>query len=339
MRELRERARERMKPWCRVCPVCDGRVCSGEVPGMGGIGSGVSFRNNVSALAAHTLNMRVLHEASDPDTSLSLWGARYSLPVFSAPFGALATNLGGSMTDEEYTERLAAGCARAQTLAGVPDILDFTKYVPYMERLRPFARCIVPYIKPWRRDAVAARMDVATDLGCAICGMDVDAAGLPAMRKLNPPVTPKSPRELADMVSLAHERGMKFIVKGVMTVDEASIAADAGADAVLVSNHGGRVLDGTPGAAEVLPAIAEAVGGRVAVMVDGGIRTGADVLKVLALGATAALVCRPLATMIHGDGDNGVALYFANMREELAHAMRLTGCPDLASVDRRVLWK
>ena len=117
----------------------------------------------------------------------------------------------------------------------------------------------------------------------------------------------------------------------------AIIAADAGADAVLVSNHGGRVLDHTPGTAEALPAIADAVGKRVVVMLDGGIRSGADVLKALALGAHMTLICRPVMIAIHGDEENGLATYYAHIREELIQAMRLTGCADVASVTNRIL--
>jgi isopentenyl diphosphate isomerase/L-lactate dehydrogenase-like FMN-dependent dehydrogenase len=167
--------------------------------------------------------------------------------------------------------------------------------------------------------------------------MDVDAAGLTVLRRRGTPVSTQKPEELAEVIKLAHSRGIKFIVKGVMAVDEAVIAADAGADAVLVSNHGGRVLDHCPGTAEVLPAIADAVGGRVIVMVDGGVRTGADVLKVLALGAKLALICRPVVVAVHGDEQNGVVKYFAQLQDELSQAMRLTGCANLESITRRVL--
>jgi isopentenyl diphosphate isomerase/L-lactate dehydrogenase-like FMN-dependent dehydrogenase len=178
---------------------------------------------------------------------------------------------------------------------------------------------------------------MAVKAGISICGMDVDAAGLTVLRRRGTPVSTQKPEELAKVIKLAHALGIKFIVKGVMAVDEAVIAADAGADAVLVSNHGGRVLDHSPGTAEVLPAIAEAVGGRVIVMMDGGVRTGTDVLKALALGAKLTLVCRPVIVAVHGDEQSGVIKYFAQMQDELAQAMRLTGCADLASITRRVL--
>lgn len=337
VQEIRSAAREHIKSRCRVCAVCDGKVCAGEVPGMGGIGTGMSFRNNVSALAAWRLNMRVLHDANAPDTTLELWGRTLSLPVFAAPVGSVGTNLGSGMADEAYTALLIDGCVAAGTLAGIGDIPQSEKFGKYMAEVKGRGKFVVPFIKPWGRDQVVARMDMARNAGCDMCGMDVDAAGLPGLRNIATPVAVKTPDELAVLIDCAHERGMKFIVKGIMTVDEAEAAVEAGADAVLVSNHGGRVLDHTPGTVEVLPEIADAVGDRTVVLVDGGIRTGADVLKVLALGAKAALICRPVAVMAHGGGEDGVKTYFDALREELSQAMRLTGCKDLAAIDANVV--
>ena len=337
LQDIRNKARERVKTRCRVCPVCDGKACAGEVPGMGGIGSGMGFRNNVSALESWRLNMRVLHDANAPDTSLELWGRKLSLPVFAAPVGGVAVNLGSGMADDEFLGHLIPCCVAAKTLASTGDSPDIAVFGKFMARVQGRGKSVVPFIKPWAKDAVVARMDIAKDAGCDICGMDVDAAGLTILRNAATPVSVKTPDQLAQIIDCAHQRGMRFIVKGIMTVDEAQAAADAGADALIVSNHGGRVLDCTPGAAEVLPEIAETVGDQTVIMVDGGIRTGADVLKVLALGARVALIARPVGVILHGDGENGVPLYFAGIQDQLAQAMRLTGCRDLASIDANVV--
>ncbi len=337
MQEIRNKARERVKTKCRVCPVCDGKACAGEVPGMGGIGTGMSFRNNVTALAAYQLNMRVLHGANTPDTSLELWGRKLALPVFAAPVGTVGRNIGSGMADDEYAGHLINGCTAAGTLASTGDVPDIEGFSKFMVQVKGRGKSVVPFIKPWSRDAVAARLDLAVQAGCDICGMDVDAAGLSILRALAAPVAVKTAAQLAEIIALAHQRGIRFIVKGIMTIDEAYLAADAGADAVLVSNYGGRVLDYTPGTAEVLPEIAEAVGKQTIVMVDGGIRSGVNVLKCLALGAKVALICRPVAVMLHGDGEKGVPVYFAAIQDQLAQAMHLTGCKDLASVTEDVV--
>jgi 4-hydroxymandelate oxidase len=113
--------------------------------------------------------------------------------------------------------------------------------------------------------------------------------------------------ELAEIVQLAER---PFIVKGVMTVKGALKAKQAGAAAIVVSNHGGRVLDQCPATAEVLPEIAAALKGTgVKVLVDGGIRTGVDVFKALALGADGVLICRPFVTAVYGGGAEGEVLH------------------------------
>jgi hypothetical protein len=338
MQDVRNKARERVKSKCRVCPVCNGVACAGDVPGMGGIGAGLSFQNNVTALAKQRLLMRVLHGANEPDTTLELWGRKLALPALAAPAGSVAVNLGSGMSDADYSAFLIRGCRAAGTLASVGDGLDAATFEKNISTIGDDGAWVMAFIKPWAaREEIGMRLDLAVKAGISICGMDVDAAGLTVLRRRGTPVSTQTPEELAQVVKLAHARGIKFIVKGVMAVDEAVIAADAGADAVLVSNHGGRVLDHSPGTAEVLPAIADAVGGRVIVMMDGGVRTGADVLKALALGARLALICRPVIVAVHGDEQNGVIKYFAQIRDELAQAMRLTGCADLGAVSRRVL--
>ena len=338
MQEIRKQARERVKARCRVCPVCDGRACAGEVPGMGGIGSGASFMNNVSALRELRLNMRVLHGANEPDTRLTLWGRELTLPVMAAPIGSVGNNLGSDMSDPRYCEVVINGCHKAGTLAGIGDTAKPESLRQGLDQIKSLGRSVIPFIKPWSLDEVARRMDMVVEAGCDICGMDVDAAGLTLLRRLDAPVSTRTQAELAGFVKLAHDRGLKFIVKGIMAVDEARMAADVGADAVLVSNHGGRVLDCTPGTAEVLPAIAAAVGKDTIVLMDGGVRSGVDILKALALGAKAVLICRPVAIAGHGDEENGIPKYFAMLREELSQAMRLTGCADLASITDRILY-
>jgi len=338
MQDVRKKARERVKTRCKVCPVCNGVACAGDVPGMGGIGTGVSFQNNVTALAKYRLLMRVLHDANEPNTTMELWGRKLALPVLAAPVGSVAVNLGSDMSDADYARFLVQGCREVNTLASVGDGLDAATFEKNISAIGDGGASVIAFIKPWAaQEEISTRLEMAVKAGICICGMDVDAAGLTVLRRRGTPVSTQTPEGLARIVKLAHARGIKFIVKGVMTVDEAVLAADAGADAVLVSNHGGRVLDHCPGTAEMLPAIADAVGERVIVMMDGGVRTGVDVLKALALGAKLTLICRPVVVALHGDEQNGVAKYFAQIQDELAQAMRLTGCASLDAIRRGVL--
>jgi isopentenyl diphosphate isomerase/L-lactate dehydrogenase-like FMN-dependent dehydrogenase len=127
---------------------------------------------------------------------------------------------------------------------------------------------------------------------------------------------------------------LPLVVKGVLRVDDARRSVDAGAAAVIVSNHGGRQLDGVPATLDALPAIADAIGGRAEVYVDGGVRWGADVLKALALGARAVLIGRPVLWGLAVAGADGVRHILDILREELARAMALAGCPKLSAIDR-----
>jgi isopentenyl diphosphate isomerase/L-lactate dehydrogenase-like FMN-dependent dehydrogenase len=174
--------------------------------------------------------------------------------------------------------------------------------------------------------------------GCSVFGMDVDAAGLITLRQMGRPVSPKTVDELKKLIDMIHGWDAKFILKGVMTPDEAELAVQAGADAIIVSNHGGRVLDHTPGTAEALPDVAEQVHGKITILVDGGIRTGADVLKMLALGADGVLIGRPISVAAVGGLQEGVEKYLATIKAQLSGAMVLTGCKDIASIDTNVLF-
>ena len=338
---IKQLARERMKGHCRVCPQCDGKVCAGEVPGMGGLGTGSSFRANIVALARVKLAMRCLHTAAQPDTSTEILGLKLSLPLLAAPIGGVAFNMGDAsqnpVDEAAYAEAVICGSKQAGIIGcggdGVGSLITDCAFAA----IRKADGWGIPFIKPWEGDFLWNRLEAATATGCPVVGMDVDAAGLVTLRLQGRPVSPKSAEELAEIARFVHDRGAKFMIKGVMTVADARIAIDAGVDALVVSNHGGRVLDGTPGGADVLPGIAAAVGDRIPVLADGGVRSGTDVLKLLALGAKAVLIGRPFSVAAIGGQTDGVASYVADIKGQLTSAMALTGCADIASISSDIL--
>jgi isopentenyl diphosphate isomerase/L-lactate dehydrogenase-like FMN-dependent dehydrogenase len=129
-----------------------------------------------------------------------------------------------------------------------------------------------------------------------------------------------------------------LVVKGILTVEDARAAVREGADAIVVSNHGGRQLDDTPATADVLPQVVDAVGDSAEVLVDGGIRRGADILKAVALGASAALVARPYWWGLAAGGSRGVSAVIDVFRNELDMAMALAGRPTIESIDRGLVF-
>ena len=193
----------------------------------------------------------------------------------------------------------------------------------------------IAFIKPWENDAIISKMKLAEDAGVFALGVDVDACGLVTLSLHGKNVEPKT---LDKIKELKKATKLPFILKGLMTVDEAILAAEAGVDAIVVSNHGGRVLDCTPGAADVLPAIAKAVKGKTIILADGGVRTGVDVLKLIALGVDGVLIGRPFVTASFGGGTEGVEIYVNKIISELEATMRLTGCATIADIDERVIF-
>jgi L-lactate dehydrogenase (cytochrome) len=145
--------------------------------------------------------------------------------------------------------------------------------------------------------------------------------------QLDPSVSWQDVREMIELW------GRPFAIKGIMSADDARRAADIGATAVIVSNHGGRQLDGAAASIEVLPEIAKAVGTRIEVILDGGIRRGVHVLKALAFGAKACSIGRPYLYGLAAGGERGVKSALEILRTELVRAMQLSGCRDVASID------
>jgi len=131
--------------------------------------------------------------------------------------------------------------------------------------------------------------------------------------------------------------GGKLILKGILDAEDARIAADSGADALIVSNHGGRQLDGAPSSIRALPAIADAVGSRIEVWMDGGVRTGQDVLKAVALGARGTLIGRAFLYGLGAYGEAGVTKALELIRNELDLSMAFCGRTRIQDVDRSIL--
>jgi 4-hydroxymandelate oxidase len=136
----------------------------------------------------------------------------------------------------------------------------------------------------------------------------------------------------SDIAWIRERAPLPLLVKGIMTAEDARIALDHGVDGIVVSNHGGRQLDGVAAGVTVLPEVVDAVGGRVPVLLDGGVRRGTDVLKSLALGASAVLVGRPTAWALAAAGHEGVAAVLQILRDELDNAMTLAGVPSIAEI-------
>ena len=333
--EVLAAARTCSGPYCKACPVCNGKACGNAVPGPCAKGSGTVAIRNYEAWQKICLNMDTICDNAEVDTGYEFFGERYALPVFAGPVGAVKLHYGDKYTDLEYNDILVPACADAGIAAFTGDGTNPEVFTAASAAIGKTGGKGIPTVKPWDLPTVFAKIDAAKAAGAKVFAMDIDAAGLPFLKGLNPPAGPKSVEQLKQIIDYA---GVPFIIKGVMTVKAAEKALEAGAAGIVVSNHGGRVLDGVPATAEVLPAIADAVKGKLTILVDGGIRSGVDVCKALALGADACIMARPYVTALYGGGAEGVKVLTDKIQAELADTMAMCGVHSLSEISRDMIF-
>ena len=333
--EILANARTCMGPYCKSCPTCNGLACKNTVPGPGAKGIGTGFIRNYQKWQELCVNMDTICESGEADTSYDFFGHKLALPVFAGPVGAVQLHYGDKYDDLTYNDILVSACAQAGIAAFTGDGTNPAVMEAAAEALKKNGGCGVPTVKPWNMDTIREKMELVKAADPFAIAMDIDAAGLPFLKNLTPPAGSKTVEELKEISAMA---GKPFILKGIMTVSGALKALEAGASGIVVSNHGGRVLDQCPATAEVLPAIVDAVGGRMTVLVDGGIRTGMDVFKALALGADAVLIGRPFVTMVYGGGAEGVQVYVDKLKAELSDTMAMCGAHSLSDIKRSMIY-
>lgn len=329
--EVLQNARTCMGEHCKACPVCNGKACSNQIPGPGAKGSGTVAVRNYDKWQDLCINMDTICENKPVDTTLNLFGQTFRLPIFAAPIGAMKLHYGDKYDDLEYNDILVPACADVGIAAFTGDGTNPAVMAAATEAVKKQGGKGIPTVKPWDINTLTEKLTMIKASGSFAVAMDIDAAGLPFLKNLTPPAGSKTVEELREIVKMAE---VPFIVKGIMTVKGALKAKEAGAAAIVVSNHGGRVLDQCPATAEVLEEIAAAVGTDMKVFVDGGIRSGVDVFKALALGADAVLIGRPYVTAVYGGAAEGVAAYTDKLAAELEDAMAMCGAHSLDEISR-----
>ena len=329
--EILDRSRDQIGPYCKSCKICNGMACKNTVPGPGAKGLGTGFIRNYQKWQELCVNMDTICENGPADTSFDFFGHTVDIPVMAGPVGALPMHYGDKYDDIAYNDLLVTACAKAGILAFTGDGVNPAIMEGTTRAIAANHGAGVATIKPWNQELVMQKMDMAKQSGAWAIAMDIDAAGLPFLKNLTPPAGSKTVEQLKEIADYA---GVPFILKGIMTVKGAEKAVKAGAKGIVVSNHGGRVLDQCPATAEVLPEIVDAVGKDVMVLVDGGIRTGMDVFKALALGAKGVLMARPFVNMVYGGGLEGPAVLAAKLKAELEDTMLMCGVHKLAEIDR-----
>jgi isopentenyl diphosphate isomerase/L-lactate dehydrogenase-like FMN-dependent dehydrogenase len=319
----------------------------------GGVEDELTLRANREAITRIHLRPRVMVDVSKIDPSLELLGRKLEYPILLAPTG------GKELVIPDGDLHAAKAAAATKTV--------------YVASSGGYKREITEPIEWWQntigQSTKAAAQGFAKrsqDAGAAAICVTVDnqyqsnrdrnnrnkfdygymATGVPNENEKREPrspavaamLQPKTPNMTWDYIDwLRSACSLPVILKGILTAEDARLAVERGADAVIVSNHGGRQLDGVLPTIEALPPVVEAVQGRIPVLVDGGIRRGSDVLKALALGAKAVLIGRPYVWGLAAFGQIGVQRVVDLLRAELVLSMGLAGKPTLASIDRRLV--
>lgn len=306
--EVLETARTKIGTKCKACPICNGVACRNTMPGPGAKGIGDTAIRNYQKWQEIHVNMDTICEKKQIDTGLELFGKHFSYPFFAGPVGAIAMHYSNAYSDVTYNEVLVSACAENGIAAFTGDGLDSSVMAAATQAIKAVDGQGIPTVKPWNLETIKEKLALVKESGAFAVAMDIDAAGLPFLQNMMPPAGSKSVSELAE------------------------IAQQAGAQAIIVSNHGGRVLDQCAATAEVLPEIAAAVGGKMRIIVDGGIRSGVDIFKALALGADAVVIARPFVTAVFGGGKEGVKVYIEKLAAELKDTMAMCGAFTLKEI-------
>ncbi|HEU5438998.1 MAG TPA: alpha-hydroxy acid oxidase [Ktedonobacterales bacterium] len=306
-----------------------------------GAGDEVTLRRNRAAFERIQLLPRILTGYGAADTATTVLGTPVGLPILVAPTAAH----GMACAEAECATARGAGEASTLMVAATESTRSIEEIAaaatgPLWSQLyvyrghRPLAESLVR-----RAEATGCRALVLT-VDAPLWGSKDRSARVPAdwppaanLGELDDSELGPEPLTWADLDWLRSLTAMPLVVKGVLLPDDALRALDHGAAAIVVSNHGGRQLDGVPASIEALPAIIETVAGRCQVYLDGGVRRGTDVLKALALGARAVLVGRPALWGLAVDGAAGVRHVLELLRNELEEAMVLAGVGSIAEID------
>ena len=319
----------------------------------GGAGDERTLRRNVEAFAEWELMPRVLVDVSEVDPSVELYGSRLAMPLLVAPvaFQRLAHPDG-----EEAMARAAGAAGTAMCLstiatatpgsvaAAAPDTTRWFQLYWFSDRA--VTEALIAEATGSGYEAIVLTVDAPfagrreRDLRTGF-EADVAAPAVQAAIGSDRPVNIREVFALVDptlgwdeLAALCASCELPIILKGLMAPADAELAIEAGAGGVVVSNHGGRQLDGVPATIDALPAVAEAVAGRIPVLMDGGVRRGTDVLVALALGADAVLAGRPALWGLAVDGEAGAQRVLEVLHDEIKLALALLGCPDAAAVSR-----
>ncbi len=325
---LFEKAKNKFNGRCFVCPDCDGRKCRGMMPGVGGIATGNGFTNAIDRVRRIDIIPSYINDAKIIKTKIVFFGLPIDFPVVPAPLTGSITNLGGAVSELELARSVVKGANQAGSIGFVGDGAASSKYrIGVRVILENFGQA-VPIFKPrYDNKTIMERIEASKSAGALAVGIDIDAASFMTMELKGQNTSTKTFDEIRELVDYAE---IPFILKGILSPRDAEKAVKSGVKGIIVSNHGGRVSDSLIAPIDALKDIKSAVGSDAMIILDGGVRSGGDVLKCLALGADIVMIGRPVMIAAVGGGVQGVRQYFNKISLELKKAMAFIGITDLS---------
>ena len=321
----------------------------------GGAGDELTLRENITAFASWQLRPRLLIDVAETSAATTVLGTPISMPLLVAPMavqrvahadGELGTARAAAAAGTIMCLSTIATATAVEVAAAAPGAPRW--YQLYVFRDRGITRSLIEQAAESGYLALAVTID-APVLGLRErdlrTGFRVPAdIRVPSVERAGGGWSGATPQEIIgwidatlswrDLETIVAESPLPVVVKGVLGAEDARLSVDHGAAAVVVSNHGGRQLDGVPASLDVLPEVVEAVGGRIEVLMDGGVRRGTDVVKALALGARAVLAGRAVLWGLAAGGEAGARRVLELLRAEIENALALTGCPTPDAVTR-----
>jgi 4-hydroxymandelate oxidase len=296
----------------------------------GGAETGTTMRHQREMLDSLHFRMRAIHDIREADTHTSFLGQPAHLPIAIAPMSANITGF----VDDTFAE-LGKGAASAGIIGSVGFPSSAAQHREMLGAGAPTFKIIKTLHD---RDKLVQEFQTAEKDGCFAVGVDIDsAAGLKPGGDEAHYENLSTFYSVADLADIRKATSLPFIIKGIMSVADAVSAVEIGADAIVVSTHGGFALDFGQSPIEVMPEIVEAVGDHLEIWLDSGVRRGTDILKALALGAKGVLIGRLALWGLAIGGGAGVAHVVNLLGSELRRAMLLTGVTSVSDVSPEIL--
>ncbi len=293
-----------------------------------------TFHRNPRAFQKYLFRQRIFQEVVDPDITVELFGRKLPIPAMVAPVGSF------TLIGEEKEREVAQGADRFGAMVFASQA---AKFDPKGWREATKSPLVFMAYMNRGKEEVDRYAKLAQDLDYAAVGITMDTVR-PVKIADEVPMSTKDGKPRRGHMSSAKEIewmkqqvSLPVVVKGIMGAEDAKIAVNSSADAVVVSNHGGRILDYNRAALEALPEVVEAVGAKVPVLLDSGVRSGGDIVKAMALGAKAVLVGRPVAWGVAAFGAAGVERVFSILSEEMKRVLCMTGTAGVRAITESIL--